>query len=380
VHANNLYLTAPVIAKWAVTEGSRLNDDLTAGWERVVAQFSFSNFVLGDPSRYRFADPVELGTLAEDGLFAELIQSDAFQRLGAIRFLGGIDYLLVPTPNGTQGNIRYTRLQHSLGVARLALEYSSIFELPSADRRLIVAAALLHDIGHAPLSHSIEPVFRDCFAFDHHDATRDVIFGHVTIGRSIYKTLQNYAIDVDRLALLASGKDPSFHAFFSGPINFDTIEGILRTRTFGKVPGSFAPDVVVNAAITRSSSAHQEIVDKFWFYKNQVYRHVINSSLGILADRICQAFARANLHKLEAADYFTTEDALFRKLPGLRRFLTSPNFATEVINHLPETIRYTARTFVVNRDADFFSRDDSARYLQFREPKILNVRNLKIEG
>src|SRR5262245_9769636 len=141
---------------------------------RVVAQFSFSNFVLGDPSRYKFADPVELGTLAEDGFFSELIQSDAFQRLGAIRFLGGIDYLLVPTPNGTPGNIRYTRLQHSLGVARLALEYSSIFELPSADRRLIVAAALLHDIGHAPLSHSIEPVFRECFAFDHHDATRDV--------------------------------------------------------------------------------------------------------------------------------------------------------------------------------------------------------------
>jgi putative nucleotidyltransferase with HDIG domain len=345
---------------------------------RVVAQFSFSNFVLGDPSLYKFAAPAELGTFEEDRLFSELIQADAFQRLAAVRFLGGIDYLLVRSPNGAQGNTRYTRLQHSLGVARLALGYSSILQLPSADRRLIVAAALLHDIGHAPLSHSIEPVFRECFAIDHHDATRDIIFGHVTIGRSVYKTLRNHSVDIDRLALLISGKDPSFHAFFSGPINFDTIEGILRTRTFGNAPGSFAPDVVVNAAINRSSTTHQEIVDQFWFYKDQVYRHVINSSSGILADQVCQAFARANLQSLEAADYFTTEDALFRKLPGLRQCLTRPDFVAEAINYLPETIRYTARSFLIDRDADFFSRDDSARYLQSREPKTLNVRNPNI--
>jgi putative nucleotidyltransferase with HDIG domain len=339
-----------------------------------VAQFSFSKFVLGNPPLYKFSAPVELTTFVEEPLFLDLIRTEAFQRLGSVRFLGGIDYLLVRNPNGAPGNTRYTRLQHSLGVARLALEYSSVFELPTVDRQLIVAAALLHDVGHAPLSHSIEPVFRECFAIDHHDATKDVIFGHVGIGRSVYKVLRNGSIDIDRLAALVAGKDTDFHAFFSGPINFDTIEGILRTRTFGKAPGTFAPDVVVDAAINRSSSTHREIVDQFWLYKDQVYRHVINSSLGILADQACQAFARGNLKNLEAADYLTDEDALFRKLPGLRQLLTSPDFASDVTKYLPEKIHYTERRFRVDRTADFSSREDRKRYLQFRSPTTLNLK------
>jgi putative nucleotidyltransferase with HDIG domain len=338
-----------------------------------VAQFSFSHFILGDPPIYSYSAPVELTTFVEEPLFLELIQTEAFQRLGSVRFLGGIDYLLVRNPNGAPGNTRYTRLQHSLGVARLAFEYSSVFGLSIADRQLIVAAALLHDIGHAPLSHSIEPVFRECFGIDHHGATKDIIFGHVKIGRSVYKALRAYSIDIDRLASLVAGKDNEFHAFFSGPINFDTIEGILRTRTFGNAPGTFAPDVVVDAAIKRSSSIHQEIVDQFWLYKDQVYRHVINSSLGIFADQACQAFARRHLKNLEASDYYTDEDTLFRKLPGLRRLLTSPDFLSEAPQFLPENIHYTERRFLIDRTADFFSREDRERYIQTRNPKIKNV-------
>jgi putative nucleotidyltransferase with HDIG domain len=184
---------------------------------RVVAQFSFSDFFLGDPRLYRFSAPMELGKLVEDSFFIELFRTEAFQRLGSVRFLGGIDYLLVRNPNGVQGNTRYTRLQHSLGVARLASEYSSNFDLGPTDRRLIVAAALLHDIGHAPLSHSIEPVFHECFGMDHHGATKDIIFGHVPIGRAVYKLLRTHSIDIDHLSSLIAGKDSGFHCFFFGP-------------------------------------------------------------------------------------------------------------------------------------------------------------------
>jgi len=65
-----------------------------------VAQFSFSNFVLGDEARYRFSAPMELDTFGQDQLLSELIHTDAFQRLGTVRFLGGIDYLFVRSPNG----------------------------------------------------------------------------------------------------------------------------------------------------------------------------------------------------------------------------------------------------------------------------------------
>src|SRR5581483_2589499 len=341
-----------------------------------VVQISFSNFVLGDAAQYKFSAPVELRTLVDDELFVELIQTEGFQRLSSVRFLGGIDYLLVRSPNGSPGAVRYTRLQHSLGVARLALMYSSKFELSTSERHLIVAAALLHDIGHAPLSHSIEPVLRERFSIDHHDATRAIIWGHEQNGRAVYKTISKHTVHVDRLVLLIGGKDPAFHSFFSGPINFDTIEGILRTRAFGKAPPAFPPDIVVDAAINRSSSIDQEIVDQFWSYKDQAYRHVINSSFGILADRVCQAFARLHFDNLSASDYFTTEDILFRKLPGLRQLLTSPNFISEAKNYLPDTIEYTGRRFLVDRTADFTSRNDFARYIQTRESMTLPLREL----
>lgn len=167
-------------------------------------------------------------------------------------------------------------------------------------------------------------------------------------------------------------------AFFSGPINFDTIEGILRTRTFGNAPAAFAPDVVVDAAINRSSAVHQAIVDQFWEYKDQVYRHVINSSLGILADQICQVFARANLARLGAVDYFATEDALFQKLPGLRKLLTRSDFASEAAKYFPQTIHYTARRFLINSTCNFFARDD-ARYFQTREQMSLSVGSARDE-
>lgn len=317
---------------------------------------------------------MDVGKLAEDSFFIELVRTEAFQRLGAVRFLGGIDYLLVRSPNGVQGNTRYTRLQHSLGVARLASEYSSNLDLSQADRRLLVAAALLHDIGHAPLSHSIEPVFRESFGMDHHGATKDIIFGHAPIGRAIYKVLRSHEIDIDHLSSLIAGKDTGFHSFFSGPINFDTIEGILRTREFGNAPAAFTPDVVVEAAIARSSAVHEAIVDQFWKYKDQVYRHVINSSLGVLADQTCQVFARANLANLGPADYFATEEALFKKLPGLRPLLTRTDFASEAAKYFPETIHHTARRFLINPACNFFERDD-ARYFQTREHQLLRVRD-----
>ena len=61
----------------------------------------------------------------------------------------------------------------------LAATYAnSYFELSFVERRLVTAAALLHDIGDAPLSHSLEPVFLKFFGMEHHTATRDIVTGN----------------------------------------------------------------------------------------------------------------------------------------------------------------------------------------------------------
>src|SRR5271170_7107095 len=85
---------------------------------------------------YDFSNPVDIAQIAAiDPLFGEIVDTLAFRRLKAIRFLGGIDYLFVRSPNGMPGNIRYTRYQHSLGVARLAILYSRQRSLQFAEHR-----------------------------------------------------------------------------------------------------------------------------------------------------------------------------------------------------------------------------------------------------
>lgn len=89
-------------------------------------------------------------------LESEIIDSPVFQRLRNIRQLGLEDYVF---PGAL-----HNRFNHSLGVLHLAdkmvvsLQENSDF---SGDRKLVRMAALLHDIGHYPLSHLVESVVKD---------------------------------------------------------------------------------------------------------------------------------------------------------------------------------------------------------------------------
>jgi hypothetical protein len=243
---------------------------------------------------YNFLTPVDFEAIfSKDQFFVELIKTRAFDRLKTIRFLGGIDYLLVRAPNGALGNIRHTRYQHSLGVARLALFYSDACSLNNPDRRLIFAAALLHDVGHAPLSHSLEPVFFQAFGIDHHQATIDIVLGRSPIDRELVNVLRRGEIDLERLLGLIAGEENIFHDFFGSPINFDTVEGILRSQTYA-TPNAIlpSPESVVAAALDRSTIGDRHLVDEFWRLKDLVYREIINSESGVLADFVCQVFAK----------------------------------------------------------------------------------------
>jgi hypothetical protein len=307
-----------------------------------------------------------------DRLFSDLIATKAFQRLKSVRFLGGIDYVLVRSPNGFRRNTRYTRFQHSLGVARLALLYCNAKALPYVDRRLVYTAALLHDIGHAPLSHSLEPVFKEVFGLAHHQATEDIVTGRSPLGAEVYNTLRGNKVDIERVTAIIAGEDAGYDGFFAGPINFDTIEGILRARAYTQpIPCVLSPEAVTEAAIWRSGDGDRLAVDEFWSYKDQVYRHVINSPTGVLADFACQAFMRRHLNALSLDDYFVTEKEIFHKLPGLLKLLTSRKFGREIMRQMDKPIRYTARHFFIDPSADFFANDDKDRYRQSKEDQTL---------
>lgn len=103
-------------------------------------------------------DPVH-GTIQLNDLEVEIIDSVVFQRLRSIKQLGFSEFSF---PGAT-----HNRYIHSLGVCHLAGQaFDAVFKrfsFSSEDVRLrlrqtLRLAALLHDIGHGPLSHTTEEV------------------------------------------------------------------------------------------------------------------------------------------------------------------------------------------------------------------------------
>ncbi len=119
-------------------------------------------------------DPIH-GFIRADPLEAALIDSPPLQRLRSVRQLG-FTSLVFP-------GAEHSRFSHALGAMHLAGRvYDTLAARSdgllepgrrSLDRRLVRAAALLHDIGHAPFSHSAEDLFEG--GIDHEEMTRRLL-------------------------------------------------------------------------------------------------------------------------------------------------------------------------------------------------------------
>jgi uncharacterized protein len=119
-------------------------------------------------------DPVH-GFVRADSLEAALINSRPVQRLRFIHQLG-FTFLVFP-------GAEHSRFGHVIGAMHLAgrvydaLCTKSEGMLPSGaaapERRLTRVAALLHDLGHAPFSHSAEDLFEG--GIDHEEMTRRLL-------------------------------------------------------------------------------------------------------------------------------------------------------------------------------------------------------------
>jgi uncharacterized protein len=278
-------------------------------------------------------------------LIREIVQSDAFQRLSDIRFLGAIDYLTFP--NGSSRNKRHTRFHHSLCVGRLARQYSQKCALSDHDEKHVVVAGLLHDVGHGPLSHSLEPVFKERFRLTHHEATGLIIKGSVPVGHALPGIFRRHGLNADEITDLISGTSHSAHAeLFSSPVNIDTIEAILRAYTYiSPAVTILRPRRVLQAVIDRGSS-DTEILDSFWNLKNIVYRDLITSRLGVLADYICREYMRSNAAKFWSGNYFITETALRKGHPLLFSLLKELRATHQV--PIQTRIEYQQRTFFID--------------------------------
>jgi uncharacterized protein len=111
------------------------------------------------------------GSVKVEGAFLELLERPEMQRMRGVHQLG-LAHFVFPGAN-------HTRLEHSLGTYHMAGLMGRSLELPEGERRTLLAAAMLHDIGHAPFSHTLEEVIHDRTGKDHMDLTTALIRGQL---------------------------------------------------------------------------------------------------------------------------------------------------------------------------------------------------------
>lgn len=177
-------------------------------------------------------DPVH-GFVRADPLEAALINSQPVQRLRFIHQLG-FTFLVFP-------GAEHSRFGHVIGAMHLAGRvYDAVCSksdglLPGGahppERRLTRAAALLHDLGHAPFSHSAEDLFAG--GIDHEEMTRRLLDSPEI--EEIFARHGDGIGTADVRRLLQGGGTPTerlLAKIVSGELDVDKMDYLLRDSLF----------------------------------------------------------------------------------------------------------------------------------------------------
>jgi len=312
----------------------------------------------------------EINSIFQKEIYKEIIKSTAFQRLKQIHFLGAIDYTI--NQPGPKPNKRHTRFQHSLGVALLALQYAREKKFSELEEVMCVVSALLHDIGHAPLSHSLESVFKREFGIGHHISGERIIKGDVEIGKNLHTVLNKWDINPFEIMTIISGVGVTpYREIFSYAINIDTIEAILRSTTYlSRDKVKLTPPNIMSAFIKKDKES-TFFLDEFWRLKDRVYSGLINDKLGVLADYVCQKYMSDNVHHFNESYYYGTEKQLkedHSSLFGMLEKISNSSISSEI---LPDVgyIPCVKRRFFIDKDVALKSESSlNDRYKQEKIP------------
>jgi len=165
-----------------------------------------------------------------------LIDTDAMRRLARVSQLGLVA-LVYP------GAV-HTRLEHSLGVYRLALGFLRRLErdprftsvVDRDDAAAFVAAALLHDVGHWAYCHPVEDM-----GLPEVPRHESLVAGLISSGAVADALAADWPIPPERIAALVTGTatDPAgrvLHSLLSGPIDVDKMDYLTRDSLHAGVP------------------------------------------------------------------------------------------------------------------------------------------------
>jgi HD superfamily phosphohydrolase len=177
-------------------------------------------------------DPIH-GDIPLTGCLIDLLETPEVQRLQNIKQLG-FAHLVFP-------GAHHTRFEHSLGSCMIASQIADILNFTKAEKELITCAALLHDIGHGPFSHTLESLLVERFDVDHVDLTAQLILGDYTIldeeeqqyihAPSVHEIISRHEVNEKDIVNVIRGT-PSKKSFLSqilnSTIDVDQLDYLIR--------------------------------------------------------------------------------------------------------------------------------------------------------
>jgi HD superfamily phosphohydrolase len=246
-----------------------------------------------------YHDPIH-GAIALDGsdrtesLLIQLIDTPEFQRLRRIHQLDIASF----TFHGAEGS----RFSHSLGVMALTRRaFNAIvtkYPYLETHRTVVLAAALLHDLGHGPYSHASEEVFGS----NHEMWTLQLLkFGK--IAEILHRFSPDLIVDLERV-FTKQYPVPLIYQLVSSQIDCDRLDYLQRDGYFtGAKFGQLDLDRILlafrfdpisqNLVIGRKGIvAIEHYLTVRYFMYLQVYNHAKNLAARFLLERI---FRRAKV-------------------------------------------------------------------------------------
>ncbi|SER88768.1 hypothetical protein SAMN04487944_11215 [Gracilibacillus ureilyticus] len=240
-----------------------------------------------------FKDPVHRYVHVRDRVIWDLIGTKEFQRLRRIKQLG--------TSNLTFHGAEHSRFNHSLGVyeivRRILINFADRPNWNKEERLLCLCAALLHDLGHGPFSHSFEKVFK----LDHEDFTKAIILGDTEVNEVLLRVGKDFPQKVADV-INKTYKDKLVVSLISSQIDADRMDYLQRDAYFTGVSyGHFDMERILRVmrpyedqVVVKESGMHaveDYIMSRYQMYW-QVYFHPVTRSAEVILTKI--------LHRVKA--------------------------------------------------------------------------------
>ena len=262
-----------------------------------------------------FRDPIHGQIIVDNQILLDLINTPEFQRLRRIKQLG--------TSSLTFHGAEHSRFGHCLGVYEITRRMCNRFQRnyptrksgdglwDDRERPVALCAALLHDLGHGPYSHTFEHIFHT----DHEAITREIITSSSTnVNRILSRVSPTFPEEV------ASVIDHTYHnpqvvQMISSQVDADRMDYLQRDSYYtGTNYGKFDLDRVllmmrpiksgIAFDISGMHAVEDYIISRLQMYL-QIYFHPVSRSMEVILDHLLKRAKYIYQHPSEFEPEFT---------------------------------------------------------------------------